>query len=227
MAETAAQRSTIGAAEDFARQAHDGQVRKGAAQEPYAQHLAEVAMLTRAFGGATQTVAAAWLHDTVEDCGIAPAELERRFGAAVAALAAELTDDRTLDKAARKRRQVETAPHKSDQACLIKLADKTSNLRALAMSPPAGWDRARRQAYLLWGVEVVAGLAHRPAAALETFLDAVDAAERATAWAGLSPAQAEAVEADVALREARRAEQGPEAVLAVLAERARAHGAGG
>jgi (p)ppGpp synthase/HD superfamily hydrolase len=217
--EATAARGLVAAAEDFARQAHAGQTRKGARREPYVEHLAEVAVLTRAFGGDDRAVAAAWLHDAVEDCDVAPATLEARFGAEVAGLVVELTDDKTLDKAARKRAQVERAPMKSPAACLIKLADKTSNLRALALSPPADWDHARRAAYVQWGVAVVAGLPHRPPAALATFLDAVDAAERANARNGLPPEAAARVEAAVAAREARRTADGVDAVLAALAQR--------
>jgi hypothetical protein len=214
-------RGLVAAAEDFARHAHAGQTRKGARREPYVEHLAEVALLTRAFGGGDRVVAAAWLHDVVEDCGVAPETLAGRFGPEVAGLVAELTDDKTLDKAARKRRQVEAAAEKSPAACLIKLADKTSNLRALALSPPADWDYERRMTYLHWGVAVVAALRHRPAPALATFLDAVDAAERAVARDGVASANATAVEAEIAAREARRAADGGEAVLTALAERAR------
>jgi (p)ppGpp synthase/HD superfamily hydrolase len=149
----------IARAADFAARAHVAQRRKGDAQEPYINHLAEVALLlTQATGGQDPTlIAAGWLHDTLEDTDTEREELETLFGPAVASLVAEVTDDKSLLKAERKRLQVETAPRKSVQARLLKIADKTSNLRALASSPPSGWDLARRLAYLVWAAAVVAG----------------------------------------------------------------------
>lgn len=144
---------------DFAARRHVQQRRKGEAAEPYVNHLAEVAhLLAEATGGADPVlVIAGVLHDTIEDTATTRADLERIFGPEVAALVAEVTDDKTLPKAERKRLQVVTAPHKSARAKMIKLADKTSNLRALAASPPLSWDLARRIEYFRWAAEVVAG----------------------------------------------------------------------
>lgn len=142
----------------FAEAAHAGQLRKGAAQEPYFVHLEEVAALVAAFGGDAVAVAAAWLHDTVEDCGVTPADLAARFGAEIAAVVAELTDDKALPKDERKRLQQVHAPHKSPRAALVKICDKLSNIRALELSPPADWPLARRLAYLDWAEAVVGAL---------------------------------------------------------------------
>jgi (p)ppGpp synthase/HD superfamily hydrolase len=149
----------IARAADFAARAHAAQRRKGDAQEPYINHLAEVALLlTEATGGEDAAlIAAGWLHDTLEDTATEREELETLFGPDVAALVAEVTDDKSLKKAERKRLQVETAPSKSARARLIKIADKTSNLRAIALSPPAGWDYERRREYVRWAETVVAG----------------------------------------------------------------------
>jgi (p)ppGpp synthase/HD superfamily hydrolase len=149
---------TIEDARAFAGTAHAGQIRKGAAGEPYVVHLEEVAVLVAGAGGTTEAVMAAWLHDTVEDCDVALADLAARFGAGVAAIVAELTDDKTLPKAERKRMQVVHAPDKSATAALIKIADKLSNIRALAMSPPVDWTVERLLAYLDWAEEVVEAL---------------------------------------------------------------------
>ena len=84
-------------AEAFAREVHEGQFRKGAAQEPYAVHLEEVAELVRSYGGNETEICAAWLHDTVEDCPPTSfADLESRFGMEVANIVRELTDDKSL-----------------------------------------------------------------------------------------------------------------------------------
>jgi hypothetical protein len=168
--------------------AHAGQTRKGAAREPYAVHLAEVASLTRAFGGGDAAVAAAWLHDCIEDCAVIDAEIREAFGDTVADLVGELTDPPRTPRAQRRRLQVENAAGKSAQARLIKVADKTSNLRSVAMSPPREWDAARKLGYVRWGVAVVAALPALPDGALATFLDVVETAWRASA----SPEDADA-----------------------------------
>ncbi len=150
---------TLAEAYHFAAARHVGQRRKGEAQEPYVNHLAEVAeLVARATGGEdVEVIVAAVLHDTVEDTETTFAEIADRFGPRVAGLVAEVTDDKTLPKAERKRLQVEHAVHASPGAKLIKLADKTSNLRAMAFSPPRGWPAARRAEYLDWAAQVVAG----------------------------------------------------------------------
>ena len=57
----------------------------------------------------------------------------------------------------RSRLQVETAPQKSARAKLIKVADKISNLRSIAHSPPADWSIESQLAYVDWATDVVAG----------------------------------------------------------------------
>jgi GTP diphosphokinase / guanosine-3',5'-bis(diphosphate) 3'-diphosphatase len=143
----------ISRAWNFAAQRHTTQRRKGKAQEPYVNHLAEVAELvaTATEGQDANLVAAAVLHDTVEDTATRPAELRAVFNADIAR---EVTDDKSLDKAARKKLQVEHAATKSGRAKLIKLADKTSNLRSLVKSPPDNWNLQRRREYLDWALEV-------------------------------------------------------------------------
>ena len=152
----------VSKARDFARAKHAGQYRKGAVREPYEAHLAEVAAMVAGFGGAAEVVAAAWLHDTVEDCEVPAAEIAERFGPLVAQIVAEVTDDKDLDKALRKRMQVMNAPKKSPGGALVKICDKISNIRAVADSPAEDWTLDRQSEYLRWSAEVVAAL---PAAA--------------------------------------------------------------
>ena len=84
----------ISRAERFARVCHEGQFRKGKAKEPYVNHLEEVAKLTERWGGEENAIAAAWLHDTVEDCPPTSfADLASLFGDEIAGIVAELTDD--------------------------------------------------------------------------------------------------------------------------------------
>lgn len=164
----------------FARDAHSGQTRKGAAKEPYAVHLEEVADFVQRHGGDEVAVAAAWLHDTVEDCAAVAAEdLERAFGPAVAGIVAELTDDKSLPKARRKALQVETAPRKTERAALVKLGDKTSNVRAVGRSRPVAWDLARCRAYVDWAEDVAAALPWPLGAARAELAGAIAEARRA------------------------------------------------
>ena len=143
----------------FAALKHVDQRRKGLAAEPYMNHLTEVAELVAAAtaGEDLDLVVAAVLHDTVEDTNTSPIELERAFGARVRGLVEEVTDDKSLPKAERKRLQIEHAAKASSAAKIIKLADKTSNLRAIAASPPMDWSSERRAEYVAWAGRVVAG----------------------------------------------------------------------
>ncbi len=150
---------TLAEAYHFAAAKHVGQRRKGEAEEPYVNHLTEVAdLVARATGGAdVELIVAAVLHDTVEDTETSLAEITERFGPRVSGLVAEVTDDKSLPKAERKLLQIEHAAHASREAQTIKLADKTSNLRAMAISPPKDWPAERRTEYLAWAQRVVAG----------------------------------------------------------------------
>ncbi|TSA40731.1 MAG: bifunctional (p)ppGpp synthetase/guanosine-3',5'-bis(diphosphate) 3'-pyrophosphohydrolase [Betaproteobacteria bacterium] len=149
----------IAQALDFAARKHVHHRRKGLAAEPYINHLAEVALLlAEATGGKdTELVMAGLLHDCIEDQGVRFEDLAERFGADVAGLVAEVTDDKLLEKAERKRLQVAHAPHKSDRARMLKIADKISNLHSMKSSPPKHWDEQRRGEYFEWAHAVVAG----------------------------------------------------------------------
>lgn len=101
---------------------------------------------------------AAVLHDTIEDTETTEEELVRHLGKHVADIVLEVTDDKTLPTAERKRLQVEHAPTTSRHARLVKLADKICNLRDIAASPPADWSPARKQEYFDWAKAVADGL---------------------------------------------------------------------
>lgn len=81
---------------------------------------------------------AALLHDTVEDTDTTFPEIEERFGEEVRHLVEEVTDDKTLPKAERKRLQIEHAARGSRGARLLKLADKLYNLQDLNRCTPQG-----------------------------------------------------------------------------------------
>lgn len=174
--------SLIAHARAFAEDRHRGQTRKDRAARPYRVHLEEVAGLVARFGGADEVIAAAWLHDTVEDCPPTRlVEIEAAFGATVGSIVAEVTDDKSLDKAERKRRQVAGAAEKSPEAALVKVCDKISNARSVGATPLKNWPAARLGAYLDWAEEVVARLPAVPAAARLEFAAALAAARRAVA----------------------------------------------
>jgi guanosine-3',5'-bis(diphosphate) 3'-pyrophosphohydrolase len=144
----------------FAAAKHRNQRRKDVDASPYINHpIALARVLSVEAGIRDETViAAALLHDTIEDTETSYDELLARFGAAVASIVAEVTDDKNLAKAERKALQVAHAPHISLGAKWVKLADKTCNLRDVASSPPAGWPLRRRQAYFDWAKAVIDGL---------------------------------------------------------------------
>jgi guanosine-3',5'-bis(diphosphate) 3'-pyrophosphohydrolase len=144
----------------FAAYKHRKQRRKGSDASPYINHPIAVANLLVNEGGVHDTtlICAALLHDTIEDTKTTAEELETEFGAEIARIVQELTDDKSLPPATRKRLQVEHGPSLSTGAKLVKLADKTCNLRDLAQHPPTEWPLERRQGYYDWAKEVVQGL---------------------------------------------------------------------
>jgi guanosine-3',5'-bis(diphosphate) 3'-pyrophosphohydrolase len=158
----------------FVAEKHAAQRRKGAAAEPYVNHLIEVAELvsTADLEPDTDLVIAALLHDTIEDAGVTEEELRERFGADVAHLVVEVTDDKSLEKEERKRLQIVNAPKKSARAQVIKIADKISNLRAILSSPPVDWTERRKAEYFDWARQVVEGLS-APNPALKAKFDSL------------------------------------------------------
>ncbi|GAB1469292.1 HD domain-containing protein [Chloroflexota bacterium] len=144
----------------FSAEKHNDQRRKDARSSPYINHPIQVAETLWSLGGVrdVEVLAAAILHDTVEDTNATPAEIEQQFGASVLGLVLEVTDDKSLPQQVRKQLQIENASHKSPRAKLIKLADKLCNLSDILSTPPEDWSLKRRQEYLLWTEKVVDGL---------------------------------------------------------------------
>ena len=145
----------LGAA-TFAAERHRGQRRKGKDASPYINHpLALASLLAERGERDPELLMAALLHDTVEDTATTFEDIERSFGKAVADIVREVTDDKTLPKAERKRLQIEHAARLSRSAKLVKLADKICNVRDMAVSPPADWSLERRREYFDWAKAVV------------------------------------------------------------------------
>ena len=142
---------------DFAADKHKTQRRKDAEASPYINHpIALANLLLNEAGVEDQRVlVAAVLHDTIEDTDTTAQELVRHFGKDVADIVLEVTDDKNLPKAERKRLQIEHAAHISRRAKLVKLADKICNLRDIAGSPPPDWPVDRKREYFDWSKSVV------------------------------------------------------------------------
>lgn len=158
----------------FAAARHSDQRRKDSTRAPYINHPIAVAEILWRVGGVRDitTLTAALLHDTVEDTATRPEEIAALFGEEVRALVMEVTDDKSLPKARRKELQVENAPHKSQRARQIKLADKISNIYDIVHFPPSDWPLARKKEYLAWTKQVIDGLrGHNPQ--LEALYDEV------------------------------------------------------
>lgn len=141
----------------FAANKHRNQRRKDHEASPYINHpiaLANV-LANEADIDDERVLMAAVLHDTIEDTETTAQELTRLFGKDVTDIVLEVTDDKALPKAERKRLQIEHAEHISRRAKLVKLADKICNLRDIATSPPADWAVERKQEYFDWAKAVV------------------------------------------------------------------------
>lgn len=144
----------------FAADRHRMQRRKDVDASPYINHPLALAHILSGEGGIGDPVilCAALLHDTVEDTETTAEELAERFGAEIASIVAEVSNDPALPSAEQKRMQIVSSAGKSRGAKLVKLADKICNLRDIAATPPADWPTERRIQYYRWSREVVAGL---------------------------------------------------------------------
>jgi len=144
----------------FAADKHRNQRRKDADASPYINHPIALADVLANEGSVADeaVLVAALLHDTIEDTETSMEELVAQFGQEAADIVAEVTDDKSLPKAERKRLQVEHAATISGKAKLVKLADKICNLRDIAACPPADWPVERKREYFDWAKAVVDGL---------------------------------------------------------------------
>jgi len=169
----------------FAAHAHRMQRRKDADGMQCIDHSVTLVRILAVEAGILEAdvLCAAALHDYLEDCcgrdgqptlEQGRAQLRRRFGEHVLALAEAVTGDRSLPEAERKRLQVEHAPHLPAGAKLITLADMIASLRDLVEYPPADWPLSRRAAYFDWAAQVAAGL-RGTHARLEALFDQVHA----------------------------------------------------
>lgn len=159
---------------NFAAVKHKDQRRKDPAETPYINHPIGVANILVQEGNIHDpaVILAALLHDTVEDTDATFDLLEAEFGKEVCDIVKEVTDDKSLPKAERKRLQIENAPKKSYKAKLVTLADKLYNLRDLEKSMPKGWTQERVKEYFKWAKAVIDGC-RRTNFSLERELDLI------------------------------------------------------
>jgi guanosine-3',5'-bis(diphosphate) 3'-pyrophosphohydrolase len=136
-------------AAQFAAHKHRYQKRKDKNKTPYINHPLEVARVLNEEGGVTDPgiLAAALLHDTIEDTQATYVELRGQFGKRIADIVAEVTDTKFLAKQTRKQLQAVKAGHASTAAQQVKIADKICNLRDILANPPVKWSLERKQKY--------------------------------------------------------------------------------
>ncbi len=116
----------------FAARAHEGMVRKGS-RFPYIVHPMEVAMIVSLITDDPEVIAAAYLHDVIEDAGIRYEELEEQFGRRVADLVQSETEDKSKSWKERKSATIEHLQSATREEKLLAFGDKLSNLRSTAM----------------------------------------------------------------------------------------------
>ena len=142
---------------EFSAVKHRNQRRKDIDASPYINHPISLAniLCNEAHVTDIQVICGALLHDTVEDTETEPEELEKEFGVEIKNIVMEVTDDQDLERHERKQAQIDHAAEISQQAKLVKLADKISNLRDVSSNPPPNWSLQRRQEYFDWAKEVI------------------------------------------------------------------------
>ena len=157
---TAADVDRVRLAYRFADEAHLGQIRNSG--EPYITHPIAVAQQCAEWKLDAQALMAALLHDAIEDCGVTKPELIERFGASVADLVDGLTKLEKLEFNTREENQAESfrkmllAMARDVRVILIKLADRTHNMRTLGDVPRTKWARISSET-----LDIYAPIAHR------------------------------------------------------------------
>ena len=144
----------------YAAECHQFQKRKNAKATPYISHPIGVAESIITIGRVydADVIIAALLHDTIEDTQATFHDIRARFGDRVEGYVREVTDDKSLSSAKRKKLQIIHASEKSKGAAIVKLSDKLYNLNNLLRDPPVEWTRDRIDQYFQWAQTVVDNL---------------------------------------------------------------------
>jgi GTP diphosphokinase / guanosine-3',5'-bis(diphosphate) 3'-diphosphatase len=141
----------------YAADKHVLQRRKGCDKIPYINHpIKVVQILFNANENDPELLAAAILHDVLEDTCTTEAEMRKEFGERVTNIVLEVTDDMTLTYDDRKRSQIKRAPTLSADAKKIKIADKISNIRDI-LDLTLSWSDRRKRQYFEWSEKVISG----------------------------------------------------------------------
>jgi len=131
----------VTAAESFARDKHSGMIRSNGIT-PYFDHLQGVVNRLKNIGVSDEEVlAAAWLHDTIEDTNTTFDEIDQRFGSRIAVLVLSLSKDKRLPKDQREKQYVKQLKNSPLETKMIKLCDISSNLKDLKNAP---WSRTKK-----------------------------------------------------------------------------------
>lgn len=163
----------------FSAGKHKAQFRKGEQNIPYINHPIEVTNLLAETVGTDDLVllTAAILHDTLEDTNTSFSEIEFNFGREVLSIIQEVTDDIELRKSCRKAKQIENAFKLSRCAKLIRIADKTCNVRDI-IKTRYHWTNTQKKNYINWSIEVVEYCKGINMKLDEAFKDAVNQAKQ-------------------------------------------------
>lgn len=143
----------------YGAEKHDGQTRKDAEATPYIIHPLQVCYNLWEIGQVRNSniLISAILHDTLEDTSATEHEIQQYFGSRVCETIKEVTNDPNLDSNENKQRQIDHVPLMSQDARLVKLADRLANIVDLR-TPPPSWNREKVDGYFNWGQKLLTAL---------------------------------------------------------------------
>jgi (p)ppGpp synthase/HD superfamily hydrolase len=149
----------ISSAKRFAREAHKEIIITTVSgdKRPQVEHLQEVADLVWVSGGNDIEIAAAWLHDSVEDTAVTLEDIEKNFGKEITAIVYGLTDldeIKNLPTNERKAKQAERVKDENESVKRIKIADQTSNIRFVTTDPKETWSFEGNRNYAIGAKQI-------------------------------------------------------------------------
>lgn len=143
---------------DFSFEKHKGQIRPNKSKEPKIIHISEVANWVKKAGGSDIEIAAAYLHDTIEDTNTTLEEIIASFGNEVASLVSQLTDPIefvNMEINMRKQLQAKKIKHCDSKTKLVKIADQISNVYSVYRDPPTDWNNEICLDYIIGAKKIV------------------------------------------------------------------------
>lgn len=142
----------------FAFKKHYGQIRPNKKKEPKTVHINQVAALVKKAQGSLNAIAAAYLHDTVEDTDTTLEEICENFGNEVTILVNELTDPlefKAMELSIRKQKQADRIQIAHNDTKIVKIADQISNVASVYTDPPINWDNETCLKYAMGAKKIV------------------------------------------------------------------------